>query len=247
MINIVVPMAGMGTPFMERGYTFPKPLIEIHGKPMIQIVVENLRPSVPHQFIFIVRKQHLEKYSMKNLLELIAPGCKIISLEQSTAGAACSVLLAKKHIDNDDELLIANSDQYLNIDVNDFINFSSNIDADGNIITFCSSHPKWSFAKVDDNGNVLEVAEKNPISNRATSGIYYFSKGHDFCEAVESMIEKDISVGGEFFVCPVYNEMILKGKKIKTIHIESKDMHSMGTPEDLVKFEKYYTYLKSSS
>jgi NDP-sugar pyrophosphorylase family protein len=240
MINIVMPMAGLGTPFVEKGYTFPKPLIEISGKPMIQIVVENLRPNQEHRFIFIVRKEHLERYSMKNLLEFISPGCKIVPIEKLTAGAACSVLLAKGYINNNDPLIIANSDQYLDININDFVGLSSNTELDGNIITFSSTHPKWSFVKIDNNGNLSEVAEKKPISDKATAGIYYFSRGIDFCDAAESMIEKEISVNGEFFVCPVYNEMILENKKIKTVHIDRKNMHGMGTPEDLADFEKHY-------
>jgi len=246
MINIVIPMAGMGTPFIEKGYTFPKPLIEISGKPMIQIVIENLKPAAPHRFIFIVRKEHLDKYSMKNLLNLITPNCVIIPTDNPTAGAACSVLLAKAHINNEDTLIIANSDQYLDISIDDFLKISSSEDLYGNIITFSSTHPKWSFVKVDHSGQVTEVAEKKPISNRATSGIYYFSKGKYFCDAAESMILKNVSINGEFFVCPVYNEIILKSGKIKTIHIDEDKMHSMGTPEDLIKFEKHYSLIKNS-
>ncbi len=233
-------MAGRGRPFLEKGYTFPKPLIEIKGKPMIQLVVENIKPKTEHRFIFIVLREHYEKYALKTLLDFIAPQNIIIPVERTTAGAACSVLLAKEFIDNDDELIIANADQYLDINFNDFINFSRSSLADGVIITFYSTHPKWSFVKADEHGNVIEVAEKKSISDKATAGIYYFKKGMDFVRGAESMIEKGMSINGEFYVCPVYNELILSNKKMINYGIDKNKMYGLGTPEDLEYFEKYY-------
>jgi len=236
MLNIIIPIAGLGRRFAEKGYSFPKPLIEIKGKSMIQRVVENLKPSQEHRFIFICRREHNEKYNITSLLELIAPGCKIIFVENTTAGAACTVLLAREFIDNSDPLLIANSDQYIDIKIDDFLAAANKSDIDGLIMTFESTHPKWSFAKVDKDGYVQEVAEKNPISNKATVGIYYYRQGKDFVEAAEDMIRKNIRVKNEFYVCPVYNEMILKDKKIKIYEISSSKMFGLGTPEDLEYF-----------
>jgi len=196
-----------------------------------------LKPKIPDRFIFIVRKEHVEKYSVDSLLRLIAPGCIVIPISEVTQGAACTVLLAKQYINNEDDLIIANSDQYVDIDFNDYVDFSKKSGSDGTILTFYSTHPKWSFARLDENGNVMEVAEKKPISDKATVGIYYFTKGKDFCEAAERMIEKDIRVNNEFYVCPVYNEMILQNKIIKIYHME-RGMYGLGTPEDLDEFLK---------
>lgn len=238
MLNIVVPMAGEGARFRERGYTFPKPLIEINGKPMIQVVVENLTPKTEQRFTFICRKEHYDKYSLRDLLNLVAPRCNIVTIERQTEGAACTALLAAAYINNEEELLIANSDQYVETDIHDFIIDSRKRKLDGNIMTFNASHPKWSFAKLDEDRLVMEVAEKRPISNHATAGIYYYRRGKMFVEAATMMIEKNIRVNNEFYVCPVYNEMILAGLKIGIYEIDSAKMHGMGTPEDLEQFEK---------
>lgn len=231
-MNILIPMAGAGSRFEQAGYTFPKPLIEIHGKPMIQKVVENI--NIDGRVIFLVQKEQYEKYALKYLLPLISPGCEIIQVDGVTEGAACTTLLAKKFIDNDTPLLTANSDQFI-----EFLdeNWSEELDGDGGILTFTATHPKWSFVKVED-GYVTEVAEKKPISDTATVGIYYWGKGSDYVKYAEQMIEKDIRVNNEFYVCPVFNEAIQDGKKIKTIPI--KKMWGLGTPEDLRYFLTYY-------
>lgn len=235
-MNIVIPMAGAGKQFQERGYTFPKPLIEIMGKPMVQLVSENL--NTEGNFIFIVKKEHYEKYQLNYLLNLIAPGCKIIQVDKPTEGAACTVLLAEKYIDNDAPLLIANSDQYLEWNSNQFFYAMSHEECDGGIVTFKSAHPRWSFAKRGANGYVEEVAEKKPISDDATAGLYYFSHGSDFVEGAHAMIKKNIRTNNEFYVCPTYNELILEHKKIRMFPV--KKVWGLGTPEDLDNFLKEF-------
>lgn len=230
-MNVLIPMAGAGSRFEKAGYSFPKPLLDVHGKPMIQVVVENLNIDARH--IFIVQKAHYEKYNLQYLLNLIAPKCKIVQVDGITEGAACTTLLAKKYIDNDEPLLIANSDQYLQWDSNEFM-YAMGDGIDGGILTFTSVHSKWSFAKLDENGYVCEVAEKKPISTEATVGIYFYRKGSDYVKYAEQMIAKDIRTNGEYFVCPVYNEAIADGKKIKIFHIDR--MFGLGTPEDLEAF-----------
>jgi NDP-sugar pyrophosphorylase family protein len=236
MVNVVIPMSGRGLRFSQCGYTFPKPLIDVNNKPMIQVVVDNI--AIKGKYIFLVLKDHYEKYSLKYLLPLICGDnkCEIIIVDQVTEGAACTVLLASHLIDNDEPLLIANSDQWMNWDPEHFLKFMKDKNADGGIITFHSSHPKWSFAKVNDDGIITEVAEKKPISNIATCGVYYFSHGSDFVLAAESMISKNIRTNGEFYVCPVFNELINDGKKIYNYPIA--EMKGLGTPEDLQKFLK---------
>ena len=231
-MNVLIPMAGAGSRFQKAGYTFPKPLIEVNGKPMIQIVVENLNIDAKH--IFVVQKEHYEQYNLKHLLSLISPGCEIVQVDGMTEGAACTTLLAKEFINNDEPLVYANSDQFLDWDSNEFMYSMEADEVDGGILSFTATHPKWSFAKLNEDGFVSEVAEKKPISDVATTGIYYWKKGSDYVKYAEEMIEKNIRVNNEFYVCPVFNQAIEDGKKIKTFHIDG--MWGIGTPEDLRHF-----------
>ncbi len=233
-LNVLIPMAGHGSRFETQGYTFPKPLVEVRGRPMIQVVVENL--NIKANFIFIVQKSHYKKYNLNFLLPLIAPGCDIVQVDKVTEGAACTTLLAKNFIDNDSSLLIANSDQYIDWDSNETMYAFNNGKADGSMITFPSVHSKWSYAKLGEDGYVCEVAEKKPISKHATVGIYYWAKGSDYVRYAQRMIEKDIRINGEFYVCPVFNEAIEDGKKIGIKEIGEHSMWGLGTPEDLKYF-----------
>lgn len=228
-MNVLIPMAGAGSRFRNAGYTFPKPLIDVNGKPMIQVAVENL--GLDANFIFVVQREHREKFHLENMLPLLAPNCKIVEVDSLTEGAACTALLAKEHIDNDAPLFFANSDQYVEWNPIQFMYDMQESEADGGIVTFKSTHPKCSFAKVGDDGVVTEVAEKNPISDNATVGYYYWRKGSDFVRYAEQMIERDIRVNDEFYVCPVYNEAIEDGKTIRIF--EADEMWSLGSPEDL--------------
>jgi HAD superfamily hydrolase (TIGR01509 family) len=231
-LNVLIPMAGAGSRFEQAGYTFPKPLIDVRNKPMIQVVVENL--NIKANYIYIVQKSHREKYNLDTLLNLITPNCQVIEVDGITEGAACTALLAKEYIDNDKPLFFANSDQFVEWDSNEFMYKMNETNADGGIVTFEATHPKWSFAKINEQGLVTEVAEKKPISNIATVGFYYWKQGSDFVKYAEQMIEKDIRVNNEFYVCPVFNQAIEDGKEIRTFNINK--MWGLGTPEDL----KYY-------
>ena len=275
-MKILIPMAGEGSRFAKEGYTFPKPLIDVNGKPMIQAVVENL--DFDAEYIFLVRKEHLKKYAglEKTLQRITNNKCKIVEVDSLTEGAACTALLAKKIINCDDDLLIANSDQIIEYSLDNFktLKNMTNVDAivfsfnavhpkwsfvkvnsrgiatevveknptefmyqmnekdfDGVIVCFPATHPKWSFAKTDENGLISEVAEKNPISDIATCGIYWYRKGSDFVKYAEAMIEKNIRVNNEFYIAPVYNELILDGKVLIPYYVH--EMHGIGTPEDL--------------
>jgi HAD superfamily hydrolase (TIGR01509 family) len=234
-MNVLIPMAGAGSRFEQAGYTFPKPLIDVNGKPMIQRVVDNLNIDARH--IFIVQKSHYEKYALKHMLNLIAPNCEIVQVEGMTEGAACTTLLAKEFIDNDEPLVLANSDQYVEWDSNQFMYSAMADDIDGSILTFEATHPKWSYARLNDDGFVVEVAEKKPISKHATVGVYFWRRGSDYVRSAESMISKNIRVNNEFYVCPVYNEALLDGARVKTFHIDK--MWGLGTPEDLDVFLKH--------
>ena len=235
-MNVLIPMAGAGSRFEKAGYTFPKPLIDVRGKPMIQWVVDNL--NVEAKYIFIVQQSHFEKYNLKETLSNFCPNNEIIQIDGITEGAACTTLLAKQYIDKDEPLIIANSDQFVEWDSDEFIYSCSASDLDANILTFNSTHPKWSYAKLNDLGFVTEVAEKKPISDLATVGIYYWRKGSDYVKYAEQMIDKNIRVNSEFYVCPVFNEAIQDNKKVRTYNIDK--MWGLGTPEDLEHFLKNY-------
>jgi len=237
-MNVLIPMAGAGTRFEKAGYTFPKPLIDVKGKPMIQLVTESL--NINAKFIFIVQKEHFEKYALKHTLNLIAPNCEIVQVDGVTEGAACTTLLAEDLINNEEPLLIANSDQYLDWDSNQFMYSMTGDNIDGGILTFPSTHPKWSYAEVGSDGMVTRVAEKQPISEHATVGVYYFRRGENYVRAAKQMIDKNIRTNGEFYVCPTYNYCILNKEKVKIYEIDESQMWGLGTPEDLDYFLRHY-------
>jgi len=228
-LNVLIPMAGAGQRFVDAGYSFPKPLIDINGKPMIQMVVESL--NIKAHYIYVVNQEHYHKYNLLHFLNLLTPGCDIIKADCLTDGAARTTLLAKDLINNKNNLLIANSDQLISWNSNEVMYSFDNDEIDGGILVFKNSHPKWSYASLDENSFVKEVAEKKVISDLATVGIYFWKYGSDYVKYAEQMIAKEIKTNGEYYVCPVFNEAILDGKKIKVKMIE--EMHGLGTPEDL--------------
>jgi HAD superfamily hydrolase (TIGR01509 family) len=235
-LNVLIPMAGAGSRFAEAGYEFPKPLIDVNGKPMIQAVVDSLRINAT--YTYIVQEEHFNKYNLGYVLNLITPNCNIVKINGITEGAAITCLMAKEFINNEQPLIMANSDQIVDWDSREFIYDLYVKNADGGIATFKSTHPKWSYAKIGPENTVTEVAEKKPISDNATVGIYYWKHGSDFVKYTEQMIKKDIRVNNEFYTCPVFNEAIEDGKRIYALPVNK--MWGIGTPQDLE------TYLKNN-
>lgn len=235
--NILIPMAGLGSRFKET-HMLPKPLIEIeNGLPMIELVIKNL--NIDGQYIFLVLKEHYDKFNLKELLKKITIDPIIVIVDSITEGAACTVLLAKEYMNNNKPLFIANSDQYVEgWNYNDFVYTIIRDNLDGGIPTFSDNDPKWSYAKIDNNRFVTEVVEKTVVSEHPTIGFYYWSKGSDFVKYAEQMIKKNIRVNGEFYVAPVYNEAIADGKKFKIYEVNK--MFGLGIPSDLDIFLKYY-------
>jgi len=234
MINIVIPMAGLGSRFAKAGYEKPKPFIDVAGKAMIVRVLENLAyPDA--RYILIARKEHIDKE--QGLVKQIEQqfNAIFIPIDKLTEGTACTVLYARKYINNDEPLLIANSDQIVDMNIADFIDDCKDRNLDGSILTFIDKHndPKWSFAKLDENNLVTEVREKIVISEFATVGIYLYSKGQEFVDAAIDMIIENDRVNNEFYTCPTYNYAIKYGSKIGIYNIDFEQMHGIGTPEDL--------------
>lgn len=237
-VNVLVPAAGMGSRLRAK-YQLPKPLIDIAGKTMIQRVIESL--NIDANYIFIVQQEHYDQYNLGAYLNLIVPDCTILKTNGLTDGAACTSLLAKDLINNDKHLLIANSDQLLDWDSSSFMYHMLSCNADGGILTFeRENDPKWSYAKLDANGFVTELAEKKPISNKATVGVYYFNKGSEYVAAAERMIACNDRVNNEFYIAPAYNYMIKDGKKIITYDIPEDKFHPTGTIDDLEKVLSLY-------
>jgi NDP-sugar pyrophosphorylase family protein len=242
-MNIVIPMAGAGSRFAKAGYPDPKPLIKINGVPMIQLVIENIRPKTPHRFIFICQKSHLAAYDLEEKLAMWAPGSITIGISGLTDGAACTVLKARELIDVDRPLMIANSDQYLDVDIDKYLmqmgGGAKNLD--GLIMTMHANDPKWSFVGLDEANLVTTVVEKEVVSNEATVGIYNFKHGTDFVNAADEMINLNLRVNNEFYVAPVYNQLIKIKKSIGIYNIGKigAGMHGLGTPDDLDSFLKH--------
>lgn len=250
VLNIVVPMAGRGSRFAAAGFIDPKPLIPLGGRPMIQWVIDNIRPSRPHRFIFLCLAEHLECYpGLAPQLAALCPDCVVVPVSQVTEGAACTVLLAKEHIDSAAPLMIANSDQFVELHVDEYLRHLDAPGIAGLIMTFWSDHPKWSYCRLRPDGTVSEVVEKQVISNEATVGIYNFAHGHDFVSAAETMIARGLRVNGEFYVAPTYNLLIEAGARIIVAATgrERAGMHGLGTPEDYRLFQSTAVYRSLAS
>lgn len=234
MINVVIPMAGQGSRFAEAGYEKPKPFIDVMGKPMIARVLENL-PYPGAKYYLIARQEHIDKEAelTKEIEDVY--NAEFITINKLTEGTACTVLYARKFINNDAPLLIANSDQIVDINIANYIDDCFGRGLDGSILTFIDKEkdPKWSFVKLDHQNHVTEVQEKVVISDYATVGIYLYSKGRDYVDAAVDMIIENDRVNNEFYTCPTYNYAIKEGKRIGIFNIEFEEMHGMGIPEDL--------------
>jgi len=234
-LNIVLPMAGRGSRFTEAGYKLPKPLILVHGVPMIKVVVDNLTPKCEHRFIFIAQQEHIDKYDLTSKFKSYAKNVEVIGIHGITEGQVCTALLAKDFFNNDEPLMNANSDQFIDFDINEYLEAMISRNLDGMIMTMKSQDPKWSYAKTDENGLVVETAEKKVISPDATVGIFNFKHGSDLVRSAEQMIADNIRINNEFYTCPCYNYLIKEGRRIGIYPVgeEYNGMYGLGIPSDL--------------
>jgi len=235
-LQIVIPMAGTGKSFKKSGYKFPKFLVDIAGKPMIQWVTENVNAEA--KYIFIINEDDYHRYNMQHMLPLLVDNLEIVTLKKETEGAPQTVLAAEKFINNDKPLAIINADQYMEWNSNEFFYAMAADECDGGIVCFESTHPMYSFVKTGTDGFISECAEKKPISRNATAGVYYFRRGKNFVTGAKEMIKKKITTNGQYFVCPVYNELIEKKMKIRKYDIDK--VWSFAVPEELDYFIKNY-------
>jgi len=237
MINVLIPMAGKNQYFPESEFPFPKPLIEIGSKTMIERVIENLTSVGENiNFIFVISGDDCRKYYLDSTLQIVTQGhAHIVRLDNETQGSVCSALMAIEYIATEAPLLIANGDQIFDKPVAEMIdNFTS---ADAGVVTFDSVHPRWSYVRLDEQGKVVETAEKRPLSRHAIAGLYYFRRGADFVDAAMQMISKGESVNGNYFIAPALNQMILAGKDIRVYEVENSCYHTFYTPQKIKEYE----------
>lgn len=239
MLNVLIPLGVQSMFFESSEYPFPKPLVDINGRPMIQHVIENLsKIDDPKRFIFILRDEDCTRYHLDSTIRLLAgPECVILRLGHATKGAACSALLAVEHIGNEDPLLIVNGDQVFDFDLNDYLAQFRNRKSDAGCLTFDSVHPRWSYARLEGDGDIIETAEKHPISHHAIAGFYYFARGADFVAAAQSSIRKNAAVEDVYYIAPVLNELILLNKRLKAIAIPGDRYHTFYSPKKIDEFE----------
>lgn len=240
MINILIPLAGKSLFFDNNEFIYPKPLIEIHGKPMIQWVYENyLELQEECRFIFAVNKTDCDKYHLDYVLRLVtAESCHIVKLEGETQGALCSCLMTIDYIDNEDNLIIVNGDQIICTDISQVLLTFKNKDYDAGTICFDSVHPRWSYVRLDENNLIVETAEKRPISRNAIAGFYFFKMGKNFVQAAMRSVKKDSNVDGKYFISSSINELVLDQKKMGIFRIKPESYLSFYSPQKIKQHEK---------
>jgi bifunctional N-acetylglucosamine-1-phosphate-uridyltransferase/glucosamine-1-phosphate-acetyltransferase GlmU-like protein len=240
MLKIIIPLAGKSDLYYSAGYIYPKPIIDINGKTMIECVIENTNKlNIDFQYIFIIKDEDATKYHLDNVLKIIAPNSEIVKLKYDTKGALCSIMMTIDLISEDDSLLILNGDQILDIDFEKVDSFWQNMSVDVGVITFKSVHPRWSYVRIE-NDEIIESAEKNPISDNAIAGYYYFKSSKLFFNLSYEVINNNVSYDNNFYVSSIINQYILKNKKIKCLRIDNSDYHSFYSPKMLSNFEKKY-------
>ena len=236
-MRILLPMAGAGKRFQECGYDKPKPLIDVNGKAMIERVVENL--GLENDYIFILQEEHYDQYAvqLENAWRNVNSR-RLVFTNGLTQGAACTALLAEQYIDDFDPLMIANCDQIMEYNRQEFYDWFYTAEVEGAVFTFNSRSPKHSYVRLDEDGKyIVEVAEKQVISNIATVGVYCWRRGTDFVHAAGKMIKNNVRTNNEFYIAPSINQNLNDGAQFETYHIRRH--HPIGTPEELIKYLNY--------
>ena len=230
-------MAGLGCRFLNNGYSVPKPIINVLGKPMVQQAVEKL--GIKGSLIFCILKEHDDKYHIEDILVSLYPECKVVVIDSITEGPVCSCLSAKEHLNNDIPLIIANCDQYMIWNPKLFLDFIESTKPDGCVVTYRSRKTNNSYARIGENDLVDLIREKVVISKYSLNGIHYWRKGRFFVDSAEEMIRCNDRTKNEFYVAPTYNYMIGKNKKVSIFNLDENQHHAIGTPEDLNIFLEF--------
>lgn len=240
MTTIVIPLAARSEYFPSAQYPHPVPLTEVAKLPMIQYVIENLRHLDPGaKFVFVVLKEDCNRFHLDRSLKLLAEGSHVVALESMTQGALCSCLMAIDHIDPAEPLIIANGDQYLDIDIAALLPEFTSQDADAACLYFRSVVPRWSYVRLDGR-QVVEAAEKNPISRHAIAGFYYFRRGELFLEAAMRSILQRVTEDGRYFIAPVLNQLIIDNCRVVAKEVPNEAYFSFYTPQRIEEFETWH-------
>jgi hypothetical protein len=216
--------------------TPPAWLAESNGEILVERFVKACG-GLAAKLVFAVRTQEMRKYRIDSVIALAAPGSAVVPIAGETQGAACTALLCIQHLDPKDELLILNSNEFLDIDYTATIEGFRRQAYDAAVVTFHSIHPRYSYVQLDDAGLITEAAEKHPISRHATAGFYWFRQGGDFIDAAQDMIRKDAHVDGKFFISLVFNELVLKQKRMGVTEVESRHYHPLKSQRQLLNYE----------
>jgi len=239
MINILVPIAGKSIFFENSQYVFPKPLIEIDGVPMIEHVIANLNTiQSPKKFTFVLSNSDCSRFHLDSVVQLLAPGCEIVRLDGETKGAVCSALMAIEQVNHPQELVIVNADQIIHSELDTILEDFRKQALDAGVLCFDSVHPRWSFVRVDEEGQILEAAEKRPLSRHAIAGFYYFRSGEDFVRAAMNSIRKDANVNGTYYIAPVLNELVLENKRLGMLEIPKQSYDTFYSPQKIEEYER---------
>jgi dTDP-glucose pyrophosphorylase len=241
-MNIIIPIAGPNSVIKDSlNNVYCKPLLNIMEKPLIEFIYNNIKAGLGegNRYIFIVNDSDCTAFYLDSVINMLDQKAIVVKARGTTKGALCSCMLAIGQLDMDDELLIVNGDQYMEASYGDMVKWMRQKGSDGSLVVFDSIHPKWSYAKMDGEGNVIETAEKKPISRNASVGVYYFKSASDFIEAAKNVIKKDANVNGSYYVSSTYNEMILKNKKISAFKIPNDVFFALDTPESIDAFVRH--------
>ncbi|HKU19065.1 MAG TPA: glycosyltransferase family 2 protein [Candidatus Saccharimonadales bacterium] len=235
-LQIVLPMVGLGSRFANAGFATPKPLIEVDGMPMFRKALSSLEDiKAKKRYVFVIRQEHVDTQKLDTLITKALPEAEIVVVLEVTRGAAESVLAAKPKLNAQDALISLDCDLWFESAsyykmVQDSLTGVSDID--GGVLTFPSNDPKYSYAAVDEKGMVTRTAEKQVISNSATTGAYFFAKAGTFTTHAEALLAKPLSeTMKEYYISFVYGLLLADGGKVQAATVNK--FASFGTPEEL--------------
>jgi len=239
-MKIIVPIAGE-IYFSDQEFAFPKPLIDINNKPIIEYVINNLSEIADvNGYIFILKQELSTKFNLDSTIKLLTNNPDIILLKNPTKGSVCSVLMAIDIIPLDEEIIIVNSDQLFFTDLNLAITSFRSQNATAGVITFESVHPRWSFVQLENDSNVvLQAAEKKAISKNAIAGFYYFKSFSDFLSASFKSITNQDTYNDQIYISAVVNQLILMHKKVINYKINNSEYITFYTPQKIAEFEQF--------
>lgn len=239
-VQIVIPMAGLGSRFANKGYTVPKPLIPIHGTPMIGVVAANLANAVADHLILVCKREVMETTDLPNSVSGFSGRVTVVAVDNLTEGPAATVEAARAVVDLNRPLVIANSDQYVDAPLDSFYEDITGGKLDGAVLCMRDDDPKWSYAQLDQNGFLLNIVEKKVVSPLATVGIYGYAKASYAFNSFASMRAAGDRTNNEYYVGPGYKYLVKDGLKISVhdLGAVSDVMFGLGIPEDLETFAR---------